>query len=114
MLKHLLICGLLLFVFSVSISYASVCGEGARAKQAVKRHQPCKTSEKLIPEKLLKIKPFSDRLDKSGALPSNLNKKAPASADTFESLIAPFIKSVAPIFYDHIIKRESKTSELRS
>ncbi|MBC8053611.1 MAG: hypothetical protein H7Y13_11160 [Sphingobacteriaceae bacterium] len=109
MAKLIFTCGFFLFVFSVSISYASN-GKPSTIEKT-DRKQACKTSERLIPEKLLKIKPLDFKTSEKSSAAS---AKSPATANTFETLITPFLKAVAPHFYDQIIKKEQKPSPVQS
>ncbi|MBC7912485.1 MAG: hypothetical protein H7Y07_00030 [Pyrinomonadaceae bacterium] len=109
MVKLLSVSAFILSCFTATLTYAA--GEKpCVVERAEAKKQPCNTSEKLIPEKLLKIKPFTEV--KPSQRPVSL--KAPASADTFESLITPFLKTVAPHFYDRIIRRDQKSATVQS
>ena len=99
----------------IAFSLPALNGYGAnknplQEEKASTANKTCKTSEKLIPEKLLKVKPMPEL--KSSVKPSA--SKPPAAADTFQSLIAPFLKVVSPHFYEHIIKRDNGQTSARS
>jgi hypothetical protein len=112
MAKLILVCSFFLFVFSAGICFATNEKPLIAEKTELKK-QACKTSEKLIPEKLLRVKPLdlkaAERPPQSGT-----SLKTPSPANTFETLITPFIKAVAPHFYDQIIKKQPKSSPVRS
>jgi len=102
---------ILMLVFFAASTYAANGKPSVIEKIELKKNTG-KTSQKLIPEKLLKIKQAGElkiieRAFQEQASPGS-NNKQPNAADTFESLIAPFIKVVAPHFYDQIIKRDQK------
>ena len=112
MTKLLLTCGCLLFICSVSVSYAANVKPCVFDKTDSKKHT-CKTLDKIIPEKLLKIKPLdylkaTERSNQPGTV------KAHAPANTFETLITPILKAMSPHFYDQIIKRDSKSTSVQS
>ncbi|HEY0054671.1 MAG TPA: hypothetical protein VGB63_04870 [Pedobacter sp.] len=112
MLKGLFTCGFILFVCSVGISYASIGGESKCLTTECKK-QFSKAPESLI-DKLPQPKPaLGFKLKPANIQPVSV-KSTPAAADTFESLITPFLKTVAPIFYDKIIRRESKPTAVPS
>ena len=111
MQKYLLICGFLIFSLSARVSYAAN-GKPVSIEKADAKKQTCKTSEKLIPEKLLRIKPLDVKSPEKPQAASST--KTPAAANTFETLITPFIKAVAPHFYDQIIKKDPRPSTAQS
>jgi hypothetical protein len=98
--------GVIIALFSISAAFAANTNPCFLSKTEVKR-QPCKTSQKLVPERLIKVKPLNEV--KATERPSQQNNavKAP-SADTFEAIIAPFIKAVSPHFYDQIIRKDPR------
>lgn len=112
MAKLILVCGFFLLVFSASICLAANEKPCAIEKIEAKK-QACKTSDRLIPEKLLKIKSLDLKAAESPAQ-SGSSAKVPSPANTFETLITPLIKAVAPHFYDQIIKKEAKTTVVSS
>lgn len=114
MIKLIYTCGFFLFLLSATICYAANGNPCVVYKSDIKK-QPCKTSERLIPEKLLKVKFLNESKasEKPVSAPAN-SVKNPSSADTFESLITPFLKAVSPHFYDQIIKRDQKSAPVRS
>ena len=106
-----IITGAVFFVLlSATICYAGN-GKPCMILKFDTKKEACKTSKKLIPEKLLKIKSInqSKSLERPSVVPSD---KSSSAAETFESLIAPFLKAVSPHFYDQIIKREQKVAPL--
>ncbi len=112
MLKVLFTCGFILFVCSVGISYASIGGESKCVNSECKK-QVNKAPESLI-DKLPQLKPvLGYKLKPANVQPVSV-KSIPAAADTFESLITPFLKTVAPIFYDKIIRREPRPAAVPS
>ncbi|HEX8377173.1 MAG TPA: hypothetical protein VF602_05100 [Pedobacter sp.] len=112
MLKVLFTCGFILFVCSVGISYASI-GRESKCLNSECKKQVYKISEGLI-DKLPQLKPsYGSKLKPAAIQPVSV-KSTPAAADTFESLITPFLKTVAPVFYDKIIRKEPKPTALPS
>ena len=111
MIKVLFTCGFILFVCSVGISYAAIGSEAAVLNE--KSKQTNKISESLT-DKIPQLKSASGSKLKPVNVQPGAVKSIPAPADTFESLITPFLKTVAPIFYDQIIKREPKSSGVPS
>lgn len=103
------------FIFLILLS-ATICyagnGKPCVILKSDTQNRACKTSEKLIPEKLLKINE-SKRLEKPSTVTSGTDKTS-STAETFESLIAPFLKAVSPHFYDQIIRREQKNASSTS
>ena len=112
MIRLLLTCSFFMFAVSVTVCYAANEKPCTVEKIAAKK-QACKTSQQLIPEKLLKIKPYSDLKSSEKLIPAPENRAVDA-ADTFESLIAPLLKAITPHFYDQIIKRDKKVLQAQS
>ena len=97
MTKHLFPGIFFLLLLSVTVCYAS--NERPRAIERLVSKPSSKLSEKAVSEKLLKVR----SVEKQSAAPHII--KTPNAADTFESLIAPFLKVMTPRFYDQIIKK---------
>lgn len=114
MIKLIILSGFFLALLSATICYAAN-GKPCVILKSDTKKQACKTSEKLIPEKLLKIKSINEvkTFEKPSGTPAS-SVKSPSTADTFESLIAPFLKAVSPHFYDQIIKRDQKSAPVAS
>ncbi|MBC7912956.1 MAG: hypothetical protein H7Y07_02435 [Pyrinomonadaceae bacterium] len=109
MAKVLILCGFCIFLLSATYTYAAN-GKPCLLEKLAEKKIACKTSEKIIPEKLLKIR----ALNELKVLEKPIIQPSASAADTFESLIAPFLKAVTPHFYDQIINRGKKPSQVQS
>ena len=109
-----IITGVFFVLLSATICYAGN-GKPCMLLKSETKKEAYKSSEKLIPEKLFKIKSSNESkgLEKPSTIPSDPVKNS-STADTFESIIAPFLKAVSPHFYDQIIRRERKVAPVAS
>jgi hypothetical protein len=108
MAKCLVTCGLFVFILSVTVCYAATVNP-CLIEKGIKK-QLSKNTEKITPTKLpgkLPVKPESIESIQNQSSPAIKNSNP---ADTFESIIAPFLKAVTPHFYDQIIKREKSAT----
>jgi len=89
-------------LFASTIAYAS----NPKACPATTFSKGCKAVATLCKLKTCKHSSASKPVNKAPGKTSNSGSTNSSPADTYENYIAPFIKAIAPHFYDRILKKD--------
>lgn len=95
-----------LITILLAISVAVYAGDQKGCPASVVSVTYCKAIATLCKLKTCKIHTGHKPAQKTHEKGSSLETTSPSPANTFETIIAPFIKTIAPHFYEQILKKD--------